>query len=174
MTAALPDWALRKAERNDCSAVKSLRRRGILLIEWPDLKALREWARAQSWPTPWFDFKGAFLTRMLGNDADFDLAIVHSGVVIQVNQDEHTIPACTIREFDELYQEQLDDGRRIGWATLVAELREIRRAVEAGVLIRIEGEDASIKSWQAFYDWAHGRYPVLEEGSDSWIGDDNS
>jgi hypothetical protein len=45
---------------------------------------------------------------------------------------------------------------------LVEELREIRRA----------GEGKTLRSFQSFYDWAHGRYHALEDGYDSWIGDD--
>ena len=50
-------------------------------------------------------------------------------------------------------------------------MREIRRAVEAGVVVEIDGR--KLKSWASFYDWAHGRYHMLEDGYDSWIGDDN-
>ena len=55
---------------------------------------------------------------------------------------------------------------------LVEELREIRRAVEAGVAVKVEGK--TLRSWGAFYDWAHGRYRALEDGYDSWIGDDET
>jgi hypothetical protein len=60
------------------------------------------------------------------------------------------------------------------WGWLVEELREIRRAVEAGVVVKVEGTQTVLKTWQGFYDWAHGRYHMLEDGYDSWIGDDNS
>ena len=55
---------------------------------------------------------------------------------------------------------------------LVAGLREIRRAVAAGVVVYVDGK--TLRSFGSFYNWAHGRYDALEEGYDSWIGDDKS
>jgi hypothetical protein len=57
---------------------------------------------------------------------------------------------------------------------LVSELCEIRRAVDVGVKVEIAGTDTVLRSWQGFYNWAHGRYHALEDGYDSWIGDDPS
>jgi hypothetical protein len=37
-----------------------------------------------------------------------------------------------------------------------------------------DGPHTILSSFQSFYDWAHGRYHVLEDGYDSWIGDDDS
>lgn len=47
----------------------------------------------------------------------------------------------------------------------------IRRLVEAGVKVKIEGTETILTTWQSFYDWAHGRDHMLEYGYDSWIGD---
>ncbi len=55
--------------------------------------------------------------------------------------------------------------------SIVAELRDIRRAVEAGVVVHVAGEEPML-NWQNFYSWAHGRYHMLEDGYDKWIGDD--
>jgi len=60
-----------------------------------------------------------------------------------------------------------------GFGILVEELRKIRRLVEAGLMVKIEGTQTVLTTWQDFYDWAHGRYYKLEEGYDRWIGDDN-
>ena len=84
---------------------------------------------------------------------------------------EITISAERLKEFDDLYAERSESGRPVGWGSLVAELREIRRAVEAGVVVNVEGA-GPMRSWQAFYDWAHGRYHALEDGYDEWIGND--
>ncbi len=62
-------------------------------------------------------------------------------------------------------------GYPTSWGSLVEALRAIRRAVEAGVVVHIEGEQPLL-SWQHFYQWAHGRYHMLEDGYDTWIGDD--
>jgi len=40
-------------------------------------------------------------------------------------------------------------------------------------VVNVEGV-ARLRTWQSFYDWAHGRYHMLEDGHDSWIGDDKS
>jgi len=88
-----------------------------------------------------------------------------------LNKKEHTISAEEIRELDALYDERSDSGRPVSWNALVEELREIRRAVEAGVVVKIEG-GPELRTWQGFYEWAHGRYHMLEDGYDRWIGDD--
>ena len=61
--------------------------------------------------------------------------------------------------------------RRLGasWSTNCA----LRRLVEAGVTVKIEGTQTVLTTWQDFYEWAHGRYHKLEDGYDRWIGDDN-
>jgi hypothetical protein len=91
---------------------------------------------------------------------------------------EHTLTIEMLEELDALYKETEDMGglgrRPTRWGTLVAELREIRRLVEAGVTVNVEGTQTVLTTWQSFYDWAHGRYHALEDGYDSWIGDDDS
>jgi len=56
------------------------------------------------------------------------------------------------------------------WPLLVEDLREIRRAVEIGVVVNVE--DQQLTSFDSFYSWAHGRYHMLEDGADEWIGMD--
>ncbi len=95
---------------------------------------------------------------------------------------EHTLTIEKLKELDALYQETEDLGifeqpwgqRHTGFGPLVEELREIRRLIEAGVNVRIEGTQTVLNTWASFYDWAHGRYHKLEEGADHWIGDDDS
>lgn len=91
---------------------------------------------------------------------------------------EHTLTIEKLEELDGLYQETEDMGilgkRHTGFGPLVEELREIRRLVEAGVSVRIEGTQTVLNTWQSFYSWAHGRYHALEDGYDHWIGDDDS
>jgi hypothetical protein len=78
-----------------------------------------------------------------------------------------------LRELDALYAARSASGQPLGCGTLVEALREIRRAVEAGAAVQVEGGPA-LRTWQEFYDWAHGRYHTLEDGYDHWIGDDKS
>jgi len=84
----------------------------------------------------------------------------------------------TLKKLDALYEEREDSGplggRPTGWGTLVSKLREIRHLVEAGVKVNVEGTQTVLTTWQSFYEWAHGRYHMLEDGYDSWIGDDVS
>lgn len=83
------------------------------------------------------------------------------------------ITAEQLDELDQLYEARSSSGRPTDWGILVNELRKIRRTVEAGVLVQVE-DGKTLQSWQEFYAWAHGRYHMLEDGYDSWIGDDNS
>ena len=59
------------------------------------------------------------------------------------------------------------------WGVLVEELRTMRRLVEAGVTVKIEGTQTVLTTWQDCYEWAHGRYHKFEDGFERWIGDDN-
>lgn len=84
---------------------------------------------------------------------------------------EIILPPEKLERFDALYERGEALGQAAGWGTLVDELRELRRAVEAGAVLKVEGEPP-IHDWQTFYSWAHGRYYKLEEGCDKWIGHD--
>lgn len=78
-----------------------------------------------------------------------------------------------LRELDALYAARSPSGQPTSWRVLVEELRKIRRAIEGGAVVQVEGV-ATLGTWQEFYTWAHGRYHMLEDGCDSWIGDDKS
>jgi hypothetical protein len=90
---------------------------------------------------------------------------------------EHIITFEMLKELDALYEDHevitgtMQVHRLLG--VLVDELRKIRRLVEAGVVVKIEGTETVLKNWQDFYTWAHGRYYRLEDGYDKWIGDDS-
>lgn len=167
----IPAWALRAATFEDRVFAKEAYRQGRMQIKWPDTNAVRSWAKQQGWSTPFFGFEAAFIAKMLETNENFELAIEKSGVEILIPRQNYAIPSETIRSLDELYEARSSTGRPDGWGILVEELREIRRAVEAGVVIHIEGEPP-ILNWQDFYGWAHGRYHMLEDGYDKWIGDD--
>jgi hypothetical protein len=85
---------------------------------------------------------------------------------------DYTISAEELRELDALYDERSETGRPVGWRSLVEALREIRRAIEAGAVVTVEG-GRPMRTWQDFYGWAHGRYHALEDGCDPWIGNDD-
>lgn len=165
VTPPLPAWALTTAGPADRLAVQKAQSRGKAQIRWRNGAPPREWARRQGWPTPWFGFEKAFVTKMLESDECFALALSETGVEISIPRDRYILSAKELEDFDALY-------RDASWDYLVEELREIRRAVEAGVEIHVEGE--RLTSFESFYKWAHGRYYVLEEAATSWIGDDES
>jgi hypothetical protein len=172
MNKNIPAWALRTATSEDHRFAQESHRQGRMQIKWPDAKALRIWAKQQGWSTPWFGFEEAFIAKMLETQENFELVIKKSGIEIHIPRQDYTISGERIRELDGLYEGRASTGRPNGWGILVEELREIRRAVEAGVVVNIEGEQ-TLLSWQNFYHWAHGRYHMLEDGYDKWIGDDS-
>ena len=170
----IPTWALKQAAVEDRKEAKRAHRQDMLDANWPDKKTLKVWAKEHGWPTPWLFFDDAFIGQMLENDENFALALNESGIELIIPKKRYLLTAEKVSKFDALYEERSSQDQPVGWDTLVAELREIRQAVEAGVKVEIEGTEIVLKSWQGFYDWAHGRYPLLEEGYDSWIGDDFS
>ena len=171
MNKTIPDWAQRDVTSEDQGFAIKAHQQGRMQIKWPNIKTLRSWTKQQGWPTPFFGFEEAFIAKILENKENFKLAIEKSGVEIQIPRQDYTFSAEKIGELDAMYEERADSGRPSSWGMLVEELREIRRAVEAGVVVNIQGEQP-ILSWQNFYCWAHGRYHMLEDGYDKWIGDD--
>jgi hypothetical protein len=170
MKSQIPEWAMQTAVPDDYNRAVTAHKQGTLQIIWPtDMSTVRNWAKGQTWPTPWFNFQSKFITHMLASPQAFTRVLQESGIVIHLPRQEYTLSAEKIEAFDALYDEQSPEGFHSGWRLLVEELREIRRAVEAGVVIHIDGGEP-LNSWQSFYNWAHGRYYLLEEGADEWIG----
>jgi len=48
--------------------------------------------------------------------------------------------------------------RPTGWGSLVGELREVRRAIEAGVIVEVGGQELCTPS--DFFSWVDKRYHV--------------
>jgi hypothetical protein len=172
MKTVIPTWALERATPLDRARVRRASSTGTIEITWPASKALRDWARQQGWPTPWIGFKDTFLNQMLESDDNFALALQESGIQVTIPIERYAVSDEQLRAFDELYAARSANGRPTDWGALVEELRGIRRLVEAGIAVEVEGR--TLKRWGSFYDWAHGRYHMLEDGFDSWIGDDRS
>ncbi|MCL4868191.1 MAG: hypothetical protein KJ063_04420 [Anaerolineae bacterium] len=167
----LPTWAMKMAAAADYDRVKDEYHRGRMQITLPDHKTLRQWAKQKLWPTPWFGFTDAFITKMVESQETFALALNEAGITILLTQESYILPAEKQSELDTLYGERSNSGWPTSWGILVEELRDIRRAVEAGVVVEVEG-GKKLHSFQDFYTWAHGCYHALEDGYDSWIGDD--
>lgn len=83
------------------------------------------------------------------------------------------ISAQELAELDGLYGRRDAGGGAPGWRFLVEELRKVRRAIEAGDVVHI-ADGTKLESVLQFHEWAYRRYKLLEEGIDSWIGDDES
>jgi hypothetical protein len=173
-----PLWAMTRATPADIIAVQQAQKQGYLQIKWPPMNDLRAWAKLQGWRIPRFGFESAFMKAILTTERDFTLALSTSGIELEIPKASYTITVEQLAELDALYDTVQDLGGggtyRPGWRVLVAELREIRRAVEAGVKVSAPDKTEPLNSFQSFYEWAHGRYYLLEEGYDSWIGDDDS
>jgi len=167
-----PIWALKVAEPADYKLAQAAHSQGKMQIKWPDLKELQSWSKQQGWMAPWFGFEEAFINTILENGGNFALAIKKSGIQILFPLQEYTLSAENLKRLDEQYDELSPNGQRTGWSILVEHLREIRRAVEAGVVVKVE-DKLELRAWDEFYYWAHGRYHLLEEYYDKWIGDDN-
>ena len=172
MKGAIPAWAMRTARAEDYGIVQDAHGRGTMQIKWPDRSALRHWTKLQGWPAPWFGYEAAFLAKMFESPMNFTQAVNESGIEIQIPRQEYTLAAARLEELDALYTQRSPSGRPESWGILVEELRELRRAVEAGVAVQVE-DGPRMETWQGFYDWAHGRYHMLEDGADHWIGDDS-
>jgi hypothetical protein len=172
MTKFVPAWAMRRAAAEDYDAARDANERGTLRVEWPDLKALKEWSRLHGWQTRgWFGFQDAFLRNFFESSLNYECALRESGILLHLPRQDHILSPERIGELDALYAERRPDGFPASWGLLVEELREIRRAVEAGVVVRVEGGPRLVTPG-GFYTWAHGRYHALEEGVDKWILDD--
>jgi hypothetical protein len=171
MNTNLPTWALRAATADDHDLAKAAHQHGTLHLTWPNAHAVRRWAKHHGWSTPLFGFEAAFIATMLETKAQFELAVNTSGIALHLLRQQYTMTHERIHALDALYAQRSDSGRPDGWGILVEELRAIRRAVEAGVVVHIDGEQ-TLMNWQTFYAWAHGRYHMLEDGADQWIGDD--
>ncbi len=159
----------------DWTAAQKAHERGQMQIQWPDRRQVRMWAKQHGWPTPIFGFEDAFISTLLKTHESFSLGLT-SGIVLTIPRSSYLISAGMLADLDALYAERSSTGRPSAWGTLVEELREIRRAVEAGVIVTVEGVtvegNITLNSFAAFYSWAHGRYHMLEDGYDRWIGDD--
>lgn len=172
MKSDIPAWALSTATVEDYAGVQDSHSRGTMHIKWPERSALRRWAKLHGWPTPWSGLENAFLAKMLASPTNFTQAISESGIEIQIPRQEYTFSAARVDELDALYAERSPSGQPSSWGILVQDLRELRRAVEAGVVVQVE-DGPRLQTWQGFYAWAHGRYHMLEDGYDRWVGDDS-
>ena len=84
-----------------------------------------------------------------------------------------TLPDAELAHLDSLYDARDASDRPSEWGTLVAKLRVMRRSIESGEAVKVH-DGALLQSVLEFHTWAYRHYKLLEEGYDSWIGDDDS
>jgi hypothetical protein len=159
----LPTWAVKHADSQDWEAAKKAYDAGTAKIEIRNLASLSQWMKGKGWRRPWFFLQESFIRQLFANPENFRLALREYMAEIRIPKSNAVIPHQELKEMDESY-----DAR--SWSYVVESLREIRRAIEAGVVIEVDGK--TLKTWNDWYSWAHSRYYMLEESSDKWIGDD--
>jgi hypothetical protein len=170
MTQNLPEWAIRRAGPEDRNDMMDAFNSGTAVITWPDTAYLRSWAKQRGWPTPIVGFRSKFVRKMLSSDDSYYRAISGSGIEIRIPVKSHKITDKRLREMDQLYESRGEHGYPDCWDPLVEGLREIRRACEANIHVIVDGKTLNARN---FYSWAHGRYHMLEDGCDKWIGNDD-
>lgn len=176
MARRIPGWLLVAATPQDRQRAAEAFSHGTWQLKWPDRESIRAWAKRQGWPPPGLLFDGGFLRKMLESDETFALALAKSGLEVRIPLQHYTVSEEQLEQFDAMYKETEDMGvlglRPTRWGSLVEELRELRRAIEADVVVEIEGTNYTEVG--SFLSWAHRRYHMLEDGYDSWYGDDSS
>lgn len=163
---------MRPASGADRERAAAAHRAGTLVVDWPPRKALRAWARDHDWPAPRIHFDGAFFRKLFESDETFALGLADSGLGLRLPVERHRVSLEDLLDFDAAYESLGGNGRPDRWGELVARLRGLRRAIEAG--IEVEVGNHVFHHVGSFLIWAHARYGALEEGYDSWIGDDES
>ena len=75
---------------------------------------------------------------------------------------EYVITVEMLKEFDEMYEDAEDitptHKWHRDWDILVEALRGIRRQIQAGVTVKVEGTETVFTEWWDFYEWCHARY----------------
>ena len=159
----VPNWALTRARFEDRIKVKKAFEKRNAHFVFKDRKKLKSWMKSKKWRTSWLFPEKSFYQALLANDENFQTALSENVVEILVPKSTYKVPEKEIEKIDQYYEQE-------EWDWAVECLREIRRAIDAGVVIKIG--DQQFTTAGSFYTWAHKRYHILEEASDKWILDD--
>jgi hypothetical protein len=158
----LPNWALEKAGPNDRVRSKAAYQQKTGRFTVPNRVSLKDWMLARGWKRSWLSPEGSFYKQCFQDDVLFQLALKDQMIDIWIPKAMHQVSAANLAAIDEDYQQK-------DWSAAVAQLRDIRRAIDAGITIELDGQ--TFISSGAFYTWAHQRYHVLEEISNDWMMD---
>ena len=158
----LPNWALEKAGPHDRVRAKEAYEKETGRFTVPNRVSLKDWMKARGWKRSWISPEGSFYKQCFRDDSLFQLALKEEMVDIWIPKQTHQVSKADLAGIDQDYQTQ-------DWSAAVAKLRDIRRALDAGVTIEIDGQP--FKSSGSFYTWAHKRYHALAEISNDWMMD---
>lgn len=159
----IPNWALRKANPEDRALTEQAHKNDTTRIEFKDRSGLKAWMKSKGWKISFAFLTSSFYKQLFASDENFRLALAEGVIEAWIPKASYTVPKSFIEKVDQLYEEE-------SWNWAVEDLREIRRAIDAGVEVEIDGEKFTKAG--DFYNWAHKRYHVLEEAADKWILDD--
>ncbi len=104
MKVELPQWALEAATGDDLDRAREAQRLGAMRLLWPELEALRAWAKGRGWPRPWLSFQDAFVAKMLESREDFAAALAESGIAVRLPKRDHTLSAADLAGLDAMYE----------------------------------------------------------------------
>lgn len=156
----LPKWALEKAGPQDRVRAQDAYQRKtghFIAPEWP---SLREWMRAREWKYSWLSKETAFYKQCFRNDDNFRAVLEDQIAELWIPKQSHQVSEDDLASIDKDYSDR-------AWSSAVAQLKDLRRAIDAGITIKVDGR--TFTSSGSFYTWVHKRYHALEEASDDWI-----
>lgn len=156
----LPTWALEKAEPQDRDRARNAYQKKTGRFTITNRATLKDWMKAQAWKQSRFALEGSFYKQCFQDDDYFRTALEEQVVEMWIPKQSHQVSKTDLASMDKDYNDR-------EWAAAVAQLKDIRRAIDAGVTIEVDGQ--TFKSSGSFYNWAHKRYHSLEEASDDWI-----
>jgi len=159
---SIPNWALEKAGPNDRVRAKEAYQRETGRFTVPNRVSLKDWMKARGWKRSWISPESSFYRQCFQDDTLFQLALKDNMADIWIPKQSHQLSDADLAAIDEDYEQK-------DWSAAVAQLRDIRRAIDGGVTLKIDGQ--TFKSSGFFYTWAHQRYHTLEEISNEWMMD---
>ncbi len=167
MAKTLAAWALRPAQADDYPRAKKAWEKSYLKITWPSDSTWKLWAQSKRDQISSFETRDAFLESIFQDEASFQAAYAESGLEFNLPIERYTLPAESLSEMDDWYDQTDSEGKYVHWSKLVAKLQDLFRMVDAGIILHIE--DSPYTSFTPLYSWAYERYRSLEEGYDEWF-----
>lgn len=153
-------WFLKKAGVDDYEKARKVLSDLDGKIEFRDRKNLYTWMKKSGWKPNWFFVEQSFRKRIVEEEKRFRQAIAEKKATIMIPVDSYRCDNKYLEDLDQDYENGDYDG-------MVSSLSDLRRAIDAGVLVLIDGN--SFDDSSKFYNWVHKRWHLLEECADKWI-----